>query len=502
MRHTLLTSVLAVAVTTAVAHDVTASFLEDGATSMCGKWDYVVTGAYTLYQDLWNEGAGTGTQCTTINSPIVDSDSATDEGGSSSGSGSEDVLAWSTSWSWAGDPTQVKSYANAVTNFTVVHLADIDAIPTAWSWTYAITSSTNNNELFANVAYDTFTTSSPSAVAAGQDADFEVMVWVATFGGAGPLTASGHAIKTGLTLAGATWDLWMGYNGATRVYSFVATATAAATLVGEGRWEGEFSGDLLVFFDYLVDHEGLPLTQYLLSVHAGTESFAGEDAVFSVPSYSCGVSTAGSAAATGTAVVGASSVAAVANDAATATAKTTTTSHTAVEGRATASPSSSSSSSTSRSSFSVAVAVASSSSSSRATTSPRHLSSSSSTTTAVTVPVPVPSASPPAQTPASSIRPQTGPSPGPGSSSAQVIDSSSTSRAAGVSVGAASSQPGGYNFTSIATPAAGVRLTAAPAVPVVWAAMTVGTSPTTLATSTVVKKDCRVRRAERGEGGK
>jgi len=36
------------------------------ATTICGQWDSVTTGAYTVYQDLWGESSGTGSQCTTV----------------------------------------------------------------------------------------------------------------------------------------------------------------------------------------------------------------------------------------------------------------------------------------------------------------------------------------------------------------------------------------------------------------------------------------------------
>jgi len=40
--------------------------LDKRATTMCGQWDSLATGAYTVYQDLWGMSAGTGSQCTTV----------------------------------------------------------------------------------------------------------------------------------------------------------------------------------------------------------------------------------------------------------------------------------------------------------------------------------------------------------------------------------------------------------------------------------------------------
>lgn len=91
--------------------------VEKRATKICGQWDSVTTGTYTVYQDLWNEAAGTGSQCTTVNSL----------------SGS--TVAWSTSWSWAGGSNQVKSYANAVVKqSTIKKISAIASIPSTWKW--------------------------------------------------------------------------------------------------------------------------------------------------------------------------------------------------------------------------------------------------------------------------------------------------------------------------------------------------------------------------------
>lgn len=87
------------------------------ATTMCGQWDSVQTGTYTVYQDLWGMSSGTGSQCTTV-------DSLT---GSS--------LSWSTSWSWSGGQGQVKSYANVVTSTPVVLLSAVSSLQSIWKWT-------------------------------------------------------------------------------------------------------------------------------------------------------------------------------------------------------------------------------------------------------------------------------------------------------------------------------------------------------------------------------
>lgn len=121
----------------------------------------------------------------------------------------------------------------------------------------------------ADVAYDMFTSSS----ADGSD-EYEIMIWLAALGGAGPLSESGSTIATP-DIGGVTWDLYSGPNGDTTVYSFVASSEQTS-----------FSGDLIDFFNYLVDYEGLSSSQYLLSIQAGTEAFTGSDAVLDTTTYS------------------------------------------------------------------------------------------------------------------------------------------------------------------------------------------------------------------------
>lgn len=105
----------------AAAIAVPTATLDKRATTICGQWDSVVTGTYTVYQDLWDEAAATsGSQCTTVNSL------------------SGTTLAWSTSWTWAGGSSSVKSYANAVvTQSSIKQISAISSIPSSWKWRQA-----------------------------------------------------------------------------------------------------------------------------------------------------------------------------------------------------------------------------------------------------------------------------------------------------------------------------------------------------------------------------
>jgi len=226
--------------------------IEKRATTICGQWDSVTTGTYVVYQDLWGESAATsGSQCTTVNS---------DTSG---------AVAWSTSWTWAGGSSSVKSFANVVlTQSTGIKLSTIKTIPTTWKWSYTGTS------IVADVAYDLFTSSS----ATGSNA-YEIMIWLAALGGAGPISSTGSPVATP-TISGVVWKLYSGPNGSTTVFSFVASSEVTS-----------FTGDLKLFLTYLSTYEGLSTSQYLTSIGAGTEPFTGTNAVLTTNAYSAVINT-------------------------------------------------------------------------------------------------------------------------------------------------------------------------------------------------------------------
>lgn len=93
---------------------------------------------------------------------------------------------------------------------------------------------------------------------------YEFMVWLPTYGGAGPISSGGSPI-TYPSIGGVTWKLYKGPNGSTTVFSFVAESN-----------QYNFSGDLRNFLSYIVNYEGVPNSQYLKSIGAGTEPFTGK----------------------------------------------------------------------------------------------------------------------------------------------------------------------------------------------------------------------------------
>jgi hypothetical protein len=53
-----------------------------------------------------------------------------------------------------------------------------------------------------------------------------------------------------VNVAGMTWDLWIGYNGAMRVYSFIAPTVVKS-----------FNADVRVFFKHLEQTQNFPASQ-------------------------------------------------------------------------------------------------------------------------------------------------------------------------------------------------------------------------------------------------
>lgn len=229
----------------------------------CDQYGSQVTGTYTIYnvchpykasmdrctdryQNLWGKADATsGSQCTGVDGLR----------------GS--TLQWHTKWSWAGGAGHVKSYANAVTKISQKALSSIKSLPSTWIWSYA------GSDIVANVSYDLFTSSTATG-----SAEYEIMIWLAALGGAGPISSTGSPIAT-VTLAGNSFKLYNGKNGQMNVFSFVAVNQIKS-----------FKGDLMEFANYLTNHQGLPKSQILLSAGAGTEPFSGSNAVLTTSAYS------------------------------------------------------------------------------------------------------------------------------------------------------------------------------------------------------------------------
>ncbi|KIJ62250.1 glycoside hydrolase family 12 protein [Hydnomerulius pinastri MD-312] len=222
---------------------VSATPVQQRSTTVCGQYDTVAAGQYSLLTDLWGEsGATSGSQCSTL-----DSVSGT-------------TVSWSTTWTWTGG-TGVKSFSNIQLDDGInQQLSAISSMPSTWDW-----SQSSTGTVVADVAYDLFT----STTASGSNVN-EIMIWLANYN-AGPISSEYNSsgdpvpIESNLSIAGHTWDLYSGSNGSNEVYSFLPTSGTITS----------FSGDIYEFLSYLVDNEGVSSSQYLTTAQAGTEATSG-----------------------------------------------------------------------------------------------------------------------------------------------------------------------------------------------------------------------------------
>ncbi|KAI9656127.1 MAG: hypothetical protein M1831_004698 [Alyxoria varia] len=230
--------------------------LERRQQSQCGQYSSISSGGFTLAANQWgaNTAGTTGSQCSYI-----------------TGVANGNSLQWYTTWTWANNPNQVKSYTNVVKpSVPLKAINSYRSIPTSIQWSYTGTN------LRCNVAYDTFLGAS-----VGGAQQFEVMLWLGVYGGVSPLSANGYPFTpiATPTISGIQWELAYGRNEAgVKVYSFVARSRAATS----------FTGDLLLFYNYLAANyasNGFNKNLVVQTIQSGTEVFTGSNAKLTVTGY-------------------------------------------------------------------------------------------------------------------------------------------------------------------------------------------------------------------------
>uniref|UniRef100_M4BQB0 Cell 12A endoglucanase n=1 Tax=Hyaloperonospora arabidopsidis (strain Emoy2) TaxID=559515 RepID=M4BQB0_HYAAE len=211
------------------------------AQRFCGQYDLKVVPPYTVYNNLWGQADDSnGTQCTEVTRI------------------SDESIAWTTDFKWAGSRYQVKSFANAALTFTPVKMSQVASMPTVIEYKYESVDDT----LITNVAYDMLLSPHPEG-----EFTYELMVWLATFGGAAPLARSYDPmvpVKANVTVAGVNFNLYEGMNGNVTVLTYLATGSI-----------NRFSGNLQDFVEKLPNPKLLD-DQYLVKAETGTEPFQGD----------------------------------------------------------------------------------------------------------------------------------------------------------------------------------------------------------------------------------
>lgn len=233
---------------------ITAALLSVAAAqTITGQYSCEAAGSFTLCQNLWGMSSGVGSQSSTLIS-------------------GSNAVSWSTNWTWANNPNNVKSYANVESNSAKgVQLQHIATAPTTWNWHYA----TQSSGIRADVSYDIWFGKASSGNPASSASSFEIMIWLSGKGGIQPV---GSQITSGTSIAGHTWNIWKGPNTNWEVISFVSS-TGDIT---------NFNVDLNAFFTYLINNQGVAASQYVQAIQAGTEPFTG-NAVLVTDSYSVSI---------------------------------------------------------------------------------------------------------------------------------------------------------------------------------------------------------------------
>lgn len=118
MKFTAQIASLVLAATSALAAPSTpTSQLQARSSESCdsfAEWD---DSPYTIYQNNWGSAEATsGSQCTTVDSV------------------SDSTAVWSTSWTWVGGSSSVKSYSNVGLMSVNKQLSAISSIPSTWQW--------------------------------------------------------------------------------------------------------------------------------------------------------------------------------------------------------------------------------------------------------------------------------------------------------------------------------------------------------------------------------
>ncbi|THH31589.1 hypothetical protein EUX98_g2573 [Antrodiella citrinella] len=215
------------------------TFAQSTPITLTGAFTCATAGAFTLCQNQWGTSAGVGSQ----NSTLL--------------SASGNSISWSTSWTWANGPNNVKTYANVLHNSAKgMQLSAITAAPTSWQWQY----NTISSNIRADVSYDIWFGEASSGTPASSASSYEMLHDLAL--GIQPV---GSQIVSNIEVAGHSWNLWRGPNSNWTVLSFVS-ANGDLT---------DFEVDLKDFFEYLISNEGVAATQYLQAIQTGTEPFVG-----------------------------------------------------------------------------------------------------------------------------------------------------------------------------------------------------------------------------------
>ena len=218
------------------------------ANETCTESAQIFLGKYWLNNNVWGADGASGTQC--VWQTCL----------------SGNTIGWGTSWSWNGGQGVV-SYASSVLGWhwgseeqngnvtrsgLPVQLSSNANVTCGWTF------NVDQNGTI-NVSYDLWAHNTPSPDYQTDPSD-EIMIWLYTGGGAGPI---GGPVGD-VVIDGTTWTLHEGSNGSWDVHSFVRSGNTTSTTL-----------NIMSFLNELVRRGGMSAGQYLTSIEAGTEVYSG-----------------------------------------------------------------------------------------------------------------------------------------------------------------------------------------------------------------------------------
>jgi hypothetical protein len=170
---------------------------------------------------------------------------------------------WGTAYNWPvnGNPNSVKAYPSIISGWHWGTWSANSGLPVRiWENKNLSTgaSFTIQNAGVQNVAYDCWFHTIPNPTWENQPTD-ELMVWVSSYGGAGPL----GTLQETVWIAGQQWRVYKGNIG-WNVYSFVRTTNTDS-----------WSFNLRDFVNHVTYNKGwMANSKYVTSVQFGTEVFS------------------------------------------------------------------------------------------------------------------------------------------------------------------------------------------------------------------------------------
>jgi hypothetical protein len=203
-------------------------------------------GKYYIFNNLWGEAEGTGSQC--VWNGVLDGD----------------TIGYGTNWTWTGGQYDVKSYSSIVLGWQWGWKLQNTGLPVQLSagtdiqstWTFTITEYTEN---YIDVGYDCWfhNISDPES----ETPTTEMMIWLYYNG----MTAPYGTYLGTYTLADTTWSLYVAWVTTHYEYVFFRLETTTSQ-----------SLNLKDFTDVLVNEGYFNSSLYLTSIEIGPECYTGD----------------------------------------------------------------------------------------------------------------------------------------------------------------------------------------------------------------------------------